>query len=39
MFYMPHKPVVRQAAESTKVRVVYDASARANSSSPSLNTV
>ena len=36
-FYMPHMPIVRQAAESTKVIVVYDASARANSASPSLN--
>ena len=36
-FYLPHKHVVRQAAESTKVRVVYDASTRANSASPSLN--
>ena len=27
-FYLPHKPVVRENAESTKVRIVYDASAR-----------
>jgi hypothetical protein len=26
-FYIPHKPVVREAAESTKLRIVYDASA------------
>ncbi len=36
-FYLPHKPVVRKTAESTKVRIVYDASARANSMSASLN--
>ena len=36
-FYLPHKPVVRQAAESTKVRVVYDASAKPNNNAPSLN--
>ena len=26
-FYIPHKPVVRENAESTKMRIVYDASA------------
>ena len=36
-FYLPHKPVVRQSAESTKVRMVFDASAREHESSPSLN--
>ena len=36
-FYLPHKPVVRQSAESTKVRIVFDASARENENSPSLN--
>ena len=36
-FYIPHKAVVREAAESTKLRVVYDASARANKGAPSLN--
>ena len=29
-FYIPHKAVVRDAAESTKLRIVYDASARPN---------
>ena len=24
-FYLPHKPVIRKKAESTKLRVVYDA--------------
>ena len=36
-FYIPHKPVVREAAESTKLRIVYDTSARAHSKAPSLN--
>ena len=36
-FYLPHKPVVRESAESTKVRVVYDASAKESEDSPSLN--
>ena len=36
-FYIPHKAVVRENVESTKMRVVYDASAKAHSSAPSLN--
>ena len=28
-FCLPHKPVVREAAESTKMRIVFDASAKA----------
>ena len=36
-FYIPHKPVVRELAESTKTRIVYDASARASDNTPSLN--
>ena len=36
-FYIPHKPVVREKAETTKVRIVFDASAKANEDSPSLN--
>ena len=36
-FYIPHKPVVRENAESTKMRIVYDASARAHPTAPSLN--
>ena len=36
-FYIPHKAVVRETAETTKLRVVYDASARAWDSAPSLN--
>ena len=29
-FYIPHKPVIRETAESTKLRIVYDASAKAH---------
>ena len=36
-FYIPHKAVVRDAAESTKVRIVFDASAKTSSSSVSMN--
>jgi hypothetical protein len=36
-FYIPHKPVVKESAESTKLRIVYDASARASENPPSLN--
>ena len=36
-YYIPHKDVVRENAETTKLRIVYDASAKASNSSPSLN--
>ena len=36
-FYIPHKAVIRPDAESTKLRVVYDASAKAHDGAPSLN--
>ena len=36
-FYISHKAVVRENAESTKIRIVYDASARANACVLSLN--
>ncbi len=36
-FYLPHKTVVREMAKSTKVRIVYDASAKETHDSPSLN--
>ena len=36
-FYLPHRAVVRENAETTKLRVVYDASAHAHNNAPSLN--
>ena len=33
-FHIPHKPVVRESAESTKERVLYDSSARAYGQAP-----
>ena len=38
-FYLPHKPVINHSAESTKLRIVFDASTRENDCSPSLNDV
>lgn len=35
--YLPHRPVLRETAESTKMRIVYDASAKSSDSEPSLN--
>ena len=37
MFYIPHQAVIRGGAISTKLRVVYDASAESSSELPSLN--
>ena len=36
-FYIPHKCVIKEKSETTKLRIVYDASARATPDSPSLN--
>ena len=36
-YYIPHKSVTRENAESSKMQIVYDASAKSNFSSPSLN--
>ena len=36
-FYIPHKCVIRKSAESSKMRIVYDASARDSSDLLSLN--
>ena len=35
--YLPHKVVIRETAQSTKVRIVFDASAKENQGGPSLN--
>ncbi|XP_028413677.1 uncharacterized protein LOC114536534 [Dendronephthya gigantea] len=35
--YIPHQPVIREDAESTKLRIVYDCSAKADPQIPSLN--
>eukprot|EP00795_Rhopilema_esculentum_P008405 gene8405-biopygen9466 len=37
IFYMPHKPVVRESAATTKVRMVFDASARPTPTTNSIN--
>ena len=36
-FYIPHKAVIQENAETTKLRIVYDASAREEVGQPSLN--
>ena len=36
-FYPPHRAVMREEAETTKLRLVYDASSCAHSNAPSLN--
>ena len=36
-FYIPHKAAVRKKAETTKLRVVCDASAKETEAQPSLN--
>ena len=35
--YLPHQPVIRENAETTKVRIVYDASCKDRSTKTSLN--
>ena len=37
--YLPHRPVIREDKESTKVRMVFDASAKSRKNGPSLNDV
>ena len=37
VFYLPKKSVICEFAESTKLRIVYDASAKASKSTVSLN--
>ena len=36
-FYMPHKAVTRESAQTTKFRIVYDTSTKRNSNSALLN--
>ena len=36
-FYIPHRPVVKETSETTKLRIVYDALAHARTNAPSLN--
>ena len=36
-FYLPHKPVFRENAETTNMLIVFDASPRADNQSKSLN--
>ncbi|CAB3982952.1 Hypothetical predicted protein [Paramuricea clavata] len=36
-FYIPHRPVVKETSETTKLHIVYDASARTRPEAPSLN--
>ena len=35
--YMPYQPVIREEAQSAKMRIVYDCSAKSDPQSPSLN--
>ena len=35
--YVPHQPVIREQAESTKMRIVYDCSSKPDATTPSLN--
>ena len=37
VFYIPHKPVKRETSTTTKLRIVFDASAKPSEESPSLN--
>ena len=37
IFYLPHRPVIKESAETTKIRIVYDAPSSENALSVSLN--
>ena len=37
LHYIPHRPVIKEERVTTKIRIVYDASARISSDAPSLN--
>ena len=36
-WYLPHKAVIREAAQSTKMLIVFDTSAKGNQGGPSMN--
>ena len=37
VLYLPHRPVIRELAETTKVRIIYEASSKPTKNSASLN--
>jgi len=37
LHFIPHHPVIKEERVTTKIRIVYDASARISSDAPSLN--
>ena len=37
VFYLPHRPVIRESTETTKLRIVYDASSKQTESFTSQN--
>ena len=37
VFYLPHQPVIKESAETTKMRIVYDASSSETAQAASLN--
>ena len=37
MFYLQHRPVIRESAQTTKLRIMYDASSKPTKNSASLN--
>ena len=37
VFYLPHKPIIRESVETTKLRIVYGASSKPNKNSDSIN--
>ena len=37
--YLPHRPVIREDKETTKTRIVFDASCKSRVEGPSLNVI
>ena len=37
MFYLPHRPVIKESAETTKLKILYDTSSKPTKNSASLN--